>query len=270
LPFSEVLLPKLGQPKQWESEPFGFFEKGQIKNDFQFSDIGPIERKLLKKVRNEYLHDVCESFHRSDYENVDDQQILETILAIADPRQDSTELSLLLIDECGSALKALSAPSGDLLKICNNNLMQVTILKAVYAMVISSHRCVIKKTPIFSNWGTLINYLSVMVENDREECFRVLYLDKKLQLLANELHGSAEVSKVFIYPREIFKKAMELYCGGVVLVHNHTSGDPTPSKDDLDLTKNLERVGKILDVEIIEHIIIGDGKWIAMRKDGFL
>jgi DNA repair protein RadC len=124
--------------------------------------------------------------------------------------------------------------------------------------------------PVLSNWDRLIEYLQVVMARERIEQFRVLFLDNRNRLLADEAQGTGTVNHTPVYPREVVKRALELHASAIILVHNHPSGDPSPSVEDIEMTKEIKRAAQALSLVLHDHIIIGNGQWLSFRKMSYL
>jgi DNA repair protein RadC len=115
-----------------------------------------------------------------------------------------------------------------------------------------------------------MDYLHAVLARERVEQFRVLFLDTRNRLLADEAQARGTVNHTPVYPREVVKRALELKATALILVHNHPSGDPTPSRDDLEMTQEVKRAAMALSIVLHDHVIVGNGKWLSFRREGLL
>jgi DNA repair protein RadC len=124
--------------------------------------------------------------------------------------------------------------------------------------------------PVLNNWDRLMEYLQAVLAREKIEQFRVLFLDNRNRLLADEAQGSGTVNHTPVYPREVIKRALELHATAFILVHNHPSGDPSPSEEDIAMTKEVKQAGNALSILLHDHVIVGNGRWLSFRRAGLL
>lgn len=127
-----------------------------------------------------------------------------------------------------------------------------------------------KERPVISNWAALLNYVGLKIRHEKTEQARVLYLDRKNKLIADEKAGQGTVDHAPIYPREIARRARELSASAVILVHNHPSGDPTPSRADIELTREIEKALAPLEIKVHDHLVVGAKETISMKAKGLI
>ena len=131
-------------------------------------------------------------------------------------------------------------------------------------------RAEVQDRPILTNWDALVAYLSAAMARERVEQFRVLFLDNKNRLLADEPQSRGTVNHTPVYPREVVRRALELHASALILAHNHPSGDPAPSPDDLAMTQEIKRAAASLGITLHDHVIIGNGRTVSFRANGLL
>ena len=124
--------------------------------------------------------------------------------------------------------------------------------------------------PLLGNWDRLINYLTTVMAHEKIEQFRILFLDTRNNLIADECQARGTVNHTPVYPREVVKRALELHATAIILAHNHPSGDPTPSRADIEMTTQISEACAALGVLLHDHVIIGNGTWLSFRKEGLL
>jgi len=186
-----------------------------------------------------------------------DYELLELLLFRALPRRDVKPLAKALIARFGSLAEVLAARPERLAEIPQLGESSITELKLIEAAALRLTKSAIEKRPAMGSFNAVIDYCrTAMAFNDQEQ-FRILFLDKKNQLIADEVQTVGTVDHTPVYPREIMRRALELNATAIVLVHNHPSGDPTPSTADIHLTHQIIAVGKPLNVLVHDHLIIG-------------
>jgi DNA repair protein RadC len=198
-----------------------------------------------------------------------DHEMLEIVL-FSLPRRDTKPLARALLARFGSFARVISAPIQDLLSVDGLGEAGVAALKSVHAASLRLLQAEIMGQPVLSNWDQLMAYLGAELSRERVEQFRVLFLDNRNRLLADEAQQRGTVNHTPVYPREVSKRALELHATAVILVHNHPSGDPAPSRDDIVMTQQIRAAVEALSVVLHDHIIIGNGRWISFRKEGLL
>jgi len=179
------------------------------------------------------------------------------VLFRALPRRDVKPLAKTLIATFGSFAEVISAPVSRLAEIKGLGDATITELKLVQAAASRLIRGEVKKRPILSSWSAVLDYCrGAQAIADREQ-FRVLFLDKRNQVIADEVQQTGTVDHTPVYPREVVKRALELSATAIILVHNHPSGDPTPSRADIQMTQQIIAVASPLGISVHDHIIVG-------------
>lgn len=186
-----------------------------------------------------------------------DYELLELVLFRALPRRDVKPLAKNLIAKFGSFAEVIAAPMARLAEVKGLGLSAITDLKIVHAAAGRMARGQVHKRPVLSSWIAVLEYCrTVMAFADKEQ-LRILFLDKRNQLIADELQQSGTVDHTPVYPREVVKRALELSATAIILVHNHPSGDPTPSHADIQMTQSIVEIAKPLGISVHDHIIVG-------------
>ena len=186
------------------------------------------------------------------------------------PRRDVKPLAKAVIARFGSFVEAISAPPERLAEIDGMSLNAATELKIVEAAAQRLAKGKIKRRTSMGSWGEVVDYCrAAMAFSDKEE-FRILFLDKKNGLIADEVQGIGTVDHTPVYPREVVKRALELSASAVILVHNHPSGDPTPSQQDVKLTLDIIGMAKPLGVMIHDHIIVARQGHASLKGLGLI
>jgi DNA repair protein RadC len=199
-----------------------------------------------------------------------DLELLEMVLFIALPRRDTKRIAKALLERFGSFANVIAAPVKDLRGIEGIGDAGAAALKTVHAAALRLARPEPKKQPVLNNWDRLIDYLKAAISREQIEQFRVLFLDTRNRLIADEPQARGTVNHTPVYPREVVRRALEHQATALILVHNHPSGDPTPSRDDIDMTHEVKEAAKALSIVLHDHIIIGNGSWLSFRREGLL
>ncbi|WP_375279610.1 DNA repair protein RadC [Pseudooctadecabacter sp.] len=199
-----------------------------------------------------------------------DYEILELTLFRCIPRQDVKPLARRLIDTFGDINGVLSAPVGRLERVEGVGPAVALELKVMETMTHRMARARVMQRHVISSWDAVLDYChTVMAHRDTEQ-FRILFLDRKNVLIADEQQGEGTVDHVPVYPREVVKRALELNASAMILVHNHPSGDPTPSQEDIDMTHQIEVAANALGITLHDHLVIGRSRELSFRSQGII
>jgi DNA repair protein RadC len=198
-----------------------------------------------------------ERFRTAGHEALLDYELLELVLFRALPRQDTKPLAKKLIEKFGSFAEVLGARPERLKEIRGVGEAVITELKLVEAASQRLIRGNLVHRPVLQSWSQLIDYCHACMAYRDKEAFRVLFLDKKNLLIADEVQQQGTVDHTPVYPREVIKRALELSASAIVLVHNHPSGDPTPSRADIEMTSRIVEAADKLGITVHDHVIIG-------------
>lgn len=206
-----------------------------------------------------------------------DYEVLELFLFRSIPQRDVKPLAKALLSRFGSLSAVLSAPVEDMLQVSaldnkgRSLKMTPDIALDLQLMFEATRRLMaepLKRSTVISSWQALLSYLRVTLAHEPREQFRLLFLDKKNQLIADEIMNYGTVDHAPAYPREIMRRALELSASSVILCHNHPSGDPMPSQGDIDMTKAIIAAGKPLKIAIHDHLIVGREGVLSMKQVG--
>ena len=196
-------------------------------------------------------------FREAGTDALSDYELLELLLFRAQPRRDMKPIAKALLEKFGSFAEVISAPEKRLAEVDGIGEASITELKIVEAAASRLVRGQVKKRPVLSSWSAVLDYCrTAQAFADREQ-FRVLFLDKRNQLIVDELQQVGTVDHTPVYPREVVKRALELSATAMILVHNHPSGDPTPSRADIQMTQQIISVASPLGISVHDHIIVG-------------
>jgi DNA repair protein RadC len=216
-----------------------------------FGVVAPVDDKLGHRQR------LRDRFRNGGAEAVPDYELLEMILYRVFPRGDTKPIAKKLMAKFGSFAEAVSAPRERLMEVDGIGERAVDELKLIKAAAERLMRGEISAKPALESWSSVLDYLRLVQGFDEREQFRILFLDKKNNLIADEVQGRGTVDHTPVYVREVIKRALELSSTAVILVHNHPSGDPTPSRADIDMTKQIMDAARPLGISVHDHIIVG-------------
>ena len=199
-----------------------------------------------------------------------DHELLEIVLFLAILRRDTKPIAYRLLERFGSFANVIAAPMRELLAVDGIGQSGAAALKTVHAAALRLARAEVQGKPVLNHWDKLMDYLNSTMARERVEQFRILFLDNRNRLLADEAQARGTVNHTPVYPREVVKRALELSATAIILVHNHPSGDPTPSRDDILMTQQIADAAQTVSIAVHDHIIIGNGSWTSFRRDGLL
>jgi DNA repair protein RadC len=197
-------------------------------------------------------------------------ELLELVLFRAIPRQDVKPLARRLIDHFGDFNSVVSAGKDALQKVDGVGEAVILELKIVEAAAQRLSRARVMQRHVVSSWDALLDYCHTTLSHKPTEHFRILFLDTKNVLIADEEQASGTLDHVPVYPREVVKRALELNAAAIILVHNHPSGDPTPSQADIDMTKRIIAAANALSITVHDHLIIGKSSECSFRSEGLI
>ena len=211
-----------------------------------------------------------ERFVQGGVEAIPDYELLELVLFRALPRCDVKPVANRLIEKFGDFSRVISAPIDQLQAVRGVGAAVATELKVIEAAAHRLARARVINRPVLSSWDALLDYCRTALSHKDLEQFRILYLDRKNVLIADEAQAQGTVDHVPVYPREVVKRALELNASALILVHNHPSGDPTPSEDDRLMTRRIEEAAKALSITVHDHLVIGKAAEFSFRAAGYL
>lgn len=215
-----------------------------------------------KRMRAKLLDSGPDSFR--DYE------ILEMALWAASPRGDTKPLAKMLIETFGDFARVISADPERLAEVPGIGEAAIAQIKLLDAAAVRLARARVMNRNVLSSWQSLIDYCSASKQYKKTEEFHILFLDRKNVLVADEVQQKGTVDHTPVYPREIVKRALQLEASALIMVHNHPSGDTTPSRADIDMTKQVLEAAKAVGVVLHDHLVIGAGEPYSFRSNGLL
>lgn len=202
-------------------------------------------------------------------EALQDYELLEVLLFAAIPRRDIKPLAKQLLDEFKDLWSLINAKP-ERLTAFGLSEAAVSLLLTTGAIALRAHKKTIIERPLLSKWQAIVDYCRAAMGHEPKEQFRLLFLDRKNHLLAEEIHQQGTIDHTPVYPREVVQRALEVGAGAVVLVHNHPSGDVTPSKADIDMTRSIMDACRPLGIAVHDHIIISRANVASFRALGLL
>jgi DNA repair protein RadC len=199
-----------------------------------------------------------------------DYELLELILFRAIPRRDVKGLAKDLIKRFGSFAQVCAAPAALLMEVSGVKDAVVTELKLVEAAAQRFAKGEVLKKPVLGSWNKVLDYCRTSMAFSEREHFRILFLDRGNALIADEVQQTGTVDHTPVYPREVVRRALELSATAIILVHNHPSGDPKPSRADIEMTKTLSEIALPLGIEVHDHIIVGRDGHASLKGLGLV
>lgn len=203
-------------------------------------------------------------------EHLPDYELLELILFSARPRGDVKPLAKRLLKQFGSFDKVLYAEAHELAQVDEVGEAVIAALKTVRVSAQRLVKSELAEQPIIQSWSALLDYCKLAMGKSRVEEFRVLFLNNRHVLMADETMQRGTINHTPVYPREIVKRALELGAAAIILLHNHPSGDPTPSKADIDITAKIVEAAATVSITVHDHVIITDGGHYSFKSFGLL
>lgn len=201
---------------------------------------------------------------------LDDYELLETLLFAFIPRRDVKPVAKTLLSRFGSLSGVFAADPNDLMHVQGVGEIVAAYICAAREIGVRTSREAISSRPIISSWAALLGYVRGQLQHETREQFRVIFLDRKNQLIADELMGQGTVDHAPVYPREIARRALELSCSALILVHNHPSGDPTPSRADIDITREIIDALAPFDIRVHDHLIAAKHGVTSFKSEGLI
>ena len=209
-------------------------------------------------------------FMKTGGDGLADYELLEMLLFLGLPRRDVKPIAKALIRKFGSFAEVISAENARLKEVKGVGESAIVALKIARAAALRLAQERVLEKPVIDSWDVLLDYCRAAMAYEKTEQFRILFLDKKNMLIADEVQQKGTVDHTPVYPREVVKRALELGASAIILVHNHPSGDPTPSVDDIDITREIEDLVSKLGVQLHDHVIIGKKGHFSFKSNKIL
>ncbi|WP_029728782.1 RadC family protein [Sphingomonas sp. UNC305MFCol5.2] len=199
-----------------------------------------------------------------------DHELIEYLLALAIPRRDTKPLAKALLTEFGGIAGLLNADAEAIARIPGMGETSAAALKAAHAAALRLLRDQVAARPILANWQALLDYLRADMAHHAIERVRVLHLNARNMLIRDELMNEGSIDEAPVYVREVIRRAIDLGSAAIILVHNHPSGDPSPSRADIEITRQVAEAGKRLGIAVHDHIILGAEGHTSLRARGLI
>ena len=199
-----------------------------------------------------------------------DHELIEYLLALAIPRRDTKPLAKALLTEFGGIAGVLTADAQALARVPGMGETSAAALKAAHAAALRLLRAEVAERPVLASWQALLDYLRADMAHHAIERFRVLHLNSRNMLIRDELMSEGSIDEAAVYVREVIRRAIDLGSAALILVHNHPSGDPSPSRADIDITRNIAEAGKRMNITVHDHIIVGASGHASLRAQGLI
>ena len=199
-----------------------------------------------------------------------DHELVEYLLALAIPRRDTKPLAKALLAEFGGIGPLFTADANALMRVPGMGETSAAAIRIVQASALRLLRAEASAQPVLASWQALIDYLHVDMAHRTNERVRVLHLNTRNMLIRDEVMSDGSIDEAALYVREVIRRAIDLGSAAIILVHNHPSGDPAPSRADIDLTRKVAEAGKRLGIALHDHIIIGSTGHSSLRAMGLL
>lgn len=219
-----------------------------------------------KRLRERFLAAVSSG----GMDSIPDYELLEMLLFSSKPRGDVKPLAKQLITEFGSLAAVLSAPPDALAKVSGMGDSAIASIKSVQIAALRLLGAELVDKPLISSWKALLDYCRASMAYNKTEQFRIFFLDKKNKLIADEQQQQGTVDHTPVYPREVVKRALDLGASSIILVHNHPSGDSTPSKADITMTQAIIQAANGVGITIHDHLIIAGKNHYSFAAHGIL
>ena len=238
--------------------------------DSDEASVAPLPGGKLPSYIRDHRARLRDRFMSGGAGAIPDYELLELLLFRSIPRRDVKPLARLLLDKFGDFNRVLSATPEQLAKVKGIGDAVITDLKIVEAATHRMARSKVMQRHVISSWDAVLDYCHTTMAHRDTEQFRVLFLDPKNTLIADEEQARGTVDHVPVYPREVAKRALELNATALILVHNHPSGDPTPSESDIIMTDQIDQACRALGLTLHDHLIIGKSTELSFRSEGYL
>ncbi len=206
----------------------------------------------------------------ADADGLMDHELVEYLLTLAIPRRDTKPLAKTLLHQFGGIAGLLTADADAIARVPGMGETSAAAIKIAHAAALRLLKSEVAARPILANWQALLDYLRADMAHHVIERVRVLHLNSRNMLIRDELMQEGSVDEAPVYVREVIRRAIDLGSTAIILVHNHPSGDPSPSRADIELTRNIVEAGKRLGIAVHDHIVIGTGGHVSLRAQGLM
>lgn len=255
---------------RFEEQLLPLFDTSLIAIDADEATAEPMPQGRLPSYIKDHRARLRERFMSGGAFAIPDYELLELLLFRSIPRQDVKPLARRLLDQFGDFNRVVTASAERLGDVQGVGQAVICDLKILEAAAQRMARSKVMQRHVISSWDALLDYCHTAMAHRQTEQFRVLYLDRKNVLIADEEQAKGTVDHVPVYPREVAKRALELNASALILVHNHPSGDPTPSQADISMTGKVAAALDALGITLHDHLIIGASDELSFRSEGLL
>lgn len=211
-----------------------------------------------------------DKFSEAKGKGLADYELLELLLFLAIPREDTKPLAKALLQKFGSFPALLKAEKGLILETPGAGAGVAHVIHLVQSIMGKALQQEMMNKPVLASWQSVLDYCQFTMAGDQREAVRLLFLDRKNKIIADEVQQTGTVDHVPIYPREVVKRALDLGASALIIVHNHPSGDPTPSAGDIEMTLKVQEAAQSLGIKVHDHLIIGKGQHRSLRSMGLM
>ena len=235
-------------------------------------DVAPFPVTVSPPAADTALHDLRARFLRAGREGVDDRELLQLLLAGSHPAAEASQLATGLLDTFGSPARVLAARTDALRTVAGLGESAIAAIKTAEALGIAMARAALPETfhPQLATYEKVVEYCRTLAAHRDVEEFRALYLDTKNRLIRDELLQTGTINHTPVYPRQVCVRALEVGAAALVVLHSHPSGDPSPSRADVEMTARLRDALKTIDVDLHDHIVVTSGAAFSFREKGLL
>ena len=199
-----------------------------------------------------------------------DYELMELLLFAAVPRRDVKPIAKRLVDRYGSLAKVVNADMGELKSLTGLSETSLITLKVVKDAALRMAKQQAMAEPLLNTWDRLLDYVTAAMAHEKTEQLRLIFLDKRSRLIAEEVQQRGTIDHTPAYPREVVRRALELGASALVLAHNHPSGDPTPSRADIEMTKTIKRALSGVSIGMHDHLIVTRSRTASFKSLGLL
>lgn len=256
----------------WSTPPSAL-DQSHIQVKFSKSRPKAPDRKKAKKLELPLCQrSMCHflGFLEANPSQIEDREFLSFFLSFFVSKRRARVAASLLLERYGSVAAVLAAPAEELLNVASVDIRAVIALKAARAATCRVFLDPWRERPVLSNWDYVVSYLRASFAGEQVEQLRVLCLDARNQLIADVVQARGSPNFVAVEPRDILRTALERRASAFILVHNHPSGNPMPSVDDVHLTRVVERGARALGLSLHDHIIVAGQDWMSLKRLGLL
>ncbi len=224
------------------------------------------EMKIKENLNTGHRKRLKDRFLKGGEKALPDYELVELLLFGIIPRGDVKPLAKKLLQECGSLSGLFQADIEKLKSISGIGDATIAAIKAIHEVSCRLIHEEVCSQPILRSWQTVIDYCRARMSHLSVEQFRLLFLDQKNKIIADEVQQQGTINSTPVFPREVVKRTLELGATSVIMVHNHPSGDPTPSQADIDITRKVIKAAKELEIHVLDHLIIGRFGHTSLRE----